>query len=143
MKATARKGKHMWIDFDSGPSLMLHFGRTFLPPAATTHSKLQSGIGNASSKLSKSGALPACLLLSVMRCHMNYVREISAQTMLSQLLGFNRQHVGSSAHPSPIWHRTRCMMSHSCKVVSIQMLAARFGLPAAPARPKCQAQQAR
>lgn len=26
VKAAQRKGKHMWIDFDSGPSLMLHFG---------------------------------------------------------------------------------------------------------------------
>lgn len=34
VRATARKGKHMWIDFDSGPSLMLHFGRTILPAAA-------------------------------------------------------------------------------------------------------------
>ncbi|KAL3161192.1 hypothetical protein ABBQ38_009559 [Trebouxia sp. C0009 RCD-2024] len=28
VKAAQRKGKHMWIDFDTGPSLMLHFGMT-------------------------------------------------------------------------------------------------------------------
>ena len=25
-----RKGKHMWLDFDRGPSLMLHFGERHL-----------------------------------------------------------------------------------------------------------------
>ena len=26
-----RKGKHMWIEFDSGPCLMLHFGEHIIP----------------------------------------------------------------------------------------------------------------
>lgn len=26
VKQAHRKGKHMWIEFDSGPCLMLHFG---------------------------------------------------------------------------------------------------------------------
>lgn len=29
--AVNRKGKHMWFDFDQGPSLMLHFG-AHIPP---------------------------------------------------------------------------------------------------------------
>lgn len=70
VKATARKGKHMWIDFDSGPSLMLHFGRTFLPPAATVRSKMQSGIRHAFATTEQVWCYQhACCFVSG-RCHM-------------------------------------------------------------------------
>lgn len=31
VKQAHRNGKHMWIEFDSGPCLMLHFGEHIIP----------------------------------------------------------------------------------------------------------------
>ena len=34
VKVAQRKGKHMWLDFDAGPSLMLHFGKLSTIPCS-------------------------------------------------------------------------------------------------------------
>lgn len=36
-----RKGKHMWLEFDSGPALMLHFGEQFRKPLQSACGPLQ------------------------------------------------------------------------------------------------------
>lgn len=58
VKAAMRKGKHMWIDFDSGPSLMLHFGKMTLVSALAEDMccNLQSLTQNAFPKLGESCA---------------------------------------------------------------------------------------